>query len=86
MPNLKEVRKEAREYLLTVIHSRSQYGIYICYMKGKTQFYFSEHSDGNEVFRLNKNGSLEKIFNTDHARNFHNELKRRRKLRKQISY
>ena len=80
MARLKDVRKEGREYLLTEIHSRSHYGIYICYRKGK-QFYLSEHLDGYEVFWLHKNGSLKKILNTDHARNFHLELKRRKKER-----
>lgn len=78
---LKEVRKEGREYLLTKMKSRSHYGVYICYRKG-FEFYFSEHLDGYEVFMLRKNGSLEKILNTNHARNFHNELKRRKKERR----
>lgn len=82
MSNLKEVRKKGRECLLSEIPYRAHYGIYICFSKNRNVgFYYSEYRDGNEVFRLFKNGSLERIVDTEHSRNFHNELKHRRRIR-----
>lgn len=75
MAKLKDARKEGRELL------RHKTYAYICYRKD-VEFYVSDCNDGYAVFFLYKNGDLEKILNTNHARCFHAELKRRKKLRR----
>lgn len=87
MAKLKDARREGREYLNKSYHSYC----YISYRKHlgfyhveafKTGKFTWDNRDGYEVFLLNKNGNLEKILNTNHAINFHNELKRRKKKRR----
>ena len=76
MAKLKQVRAEGREKL-----KNSPYYIYICY-QNDVQFYLSEHLTGFEVFRLYKDGHLEKVLDTYHAKTFHAELKKRQRARR----
>ena len=88
MANLKEARKEGREYLnkypyrsYCYISYRKHLGFY--HVEAfKTGKFTWDNRDGYEVFMLHKNGSLENILNTNYARNFHQELKRRKKKRR----
>lgn len=46
------------------------------------EFYLTGKEDKHTVFFLNKNGSLRACRNTEHAVNFHKELRRRKKNRR----
>lgn len=74
---LKEVRKEAREYM----NERGRYHSCISFTRQKG-YYFTPHGDGFTVFYCNKNGSLTES-KTDYARRFHQCKKQREKRRNQ---
>ena len=76
LAKLKQVRAEGCEKL-----GNSPDYIYICY-KNDVQFYLSEYLTGFEVFRLYKDGHLEKVLDTYHAKTFHAELKKRQRERR----
>lgn len=46
------------------------------------EFYLSDKEDSHTVFFIGKNGTLNACRNTEYAVNFHKELKRRKKNRK----
>lgn len=74
---LKEARKFAIEYCAT---NKCNY-TYIGH-NNIDEFYLAEKEDKNTVFFVNKNGSLSAYRGTNYAVDFHKELKRRKKNRR----
>lgn len=48
-----------------------------------SEFYLTDEEDKHTVFFVNKNGSLKACFATKYASDFHKELRKRRKNRRQ---
>ena len=46
------------------------------------EFYLTTNEDKHTVFFVNKNGSLNPCYSTEYSRDFHKELKRRKKDRR----
>ena len=48
-----------------------------------SEFYLTDEQDKHTVFLVNRNGSLDACYSTRYAVDFHKELKKRRKNRRQ---
>ena len=77
---LKEARKSAIKYCE---ENNCNY-TYISH-NNVEEFYLTDKEDKHTVFFLNKNGSLRACRNTEYAVDFHKELRKRKKNRKNNS-
>ena len=80
---LKQARKEGREYLhkyrwesFCYISYGREFGFYHVEQRDMRHFVYR---DGYEVYILYKDGSLQEVKHTEHAKRFHAERKRRHK-------
>ena len=73
--------KEARSLAIKYCEENNCNYTYISH-NNTEEFYLIEKEDKNTVFFVNKNGSLRACRTTQYAVDFHKELKRRKKNRK----
>lgn len=73
--------KEARNLAIKYCEENNCNYTYISY-NDTEQFYLTNKEDKHTVFFVNKNGSLNACRSTQYAVDFHKELKRRKKNRK----
>ena len=73
--------KEARNLAIKYCEENKCNYTYISH-NGVEEFYLSDKEDSHTVFFIGKNGTLNACRNTEYAVNFHKELKRRKKNRR----
>lgn len=76
--------KEARKLAINYCEENKCNYTYVAYDDTNT-FYLTDSEERHTVFIVNKNGSLNAYRNTQYAVDFHKELKRRKKSRKNNS-
>lgn len=73
--------KEARSLAIKYCEENNCNYTYISY-NNVEEFYLTGKEDKSTVFYINKNGSLKPCRSTEYAADFHKELKRRKKHRR----
>lgn len=74
--------REARKMAIKYCEENNCNYTYISH-DNDSEFYLTENGDKHTVFLVSKNGSLDACYATRYAVDFHKELKRRRKNRRQ---